>query len=631
MFRFRSFLSLLAPLVLCAIFTGCGIGKTSTTNTFPMATISGKVHGGQQPISGAQVYLYAANTTTASYGGAPTSLLNSPGYVTTDADGNFSFNGAYSLSACQTANQLVYVVSVGGNPGAGSNNSNAVLMAALGSCANLTASTFVYLNEVTTVASVYALQQFMSPGTYNVGTTSTNLTGLQNAFLTVSNLVDLTTGVAYSQLPTLSPNNFRVAPQMQVNSLANALAACVNSATPFAACGSLYSAATPTNGTAPADTLGAILNIALHPAQNVSTLYTLPPPAAAFEPALTAQPNDWTLGLYYGRTGTQYAEASSVAIDAAGDPWIGYFVGGGLEYSPIGVSFPQDVYIAQRLPDDQFQSVTITPSGAIWFNDYQFDSSGVYVSHTSSQFDSNVNQFQNASDASGLVYIANGNLTAINPAGQGTTLPTSGVGITLAIDYADNIWMPSYAGTVLEATSSGALIASEPTIGWSIGPPAAYPLSYSNTAIAMDHEGDAWIRYTINSQTTSTSTSSLVEVSPTGASLIGNGSITLPDLGTNALAIDGADTVWVPNRQGGLSHFDHTGALISSAAGYQNAAVATVYSGSLSVAGLALDSSGNAWTISNNLGYLMELIGVAAPVATPLAANLVNNSIGQRP
>ena len=170
MSRFRS---LLAPLAICASLTGCGIGKLSTTNPSAMSVISGKVHGGQQPISGAQVYLYAANTSA--YGGAPTPKLTSPGYVTTDADGNFNFNGTYDLAACQAAHQLLYLVSVGGNAGAGSNNPNAVLMAAIGDCANLNSSSFVYLNEVTTVASVYALQQFMSPGTYNVGTSSTNL------------------------------------------------------------------------------------------------------------------------------------------------------------------------------------------------------------------------------------------------------------------------------------------------------------------------------------------------------------------------------------------------------------------------------------------------------------------------
>ena len=61
--RFRVLVSFLAPLAVCAILTGCGIGTLSTTSSVPMSVISGKVHGGQQPISGAQVYLYAANTT----------------------------------------------------------------------------------------------------------------------------------------------------------------------------------------------------------------------------------------------------------------------------------------------------------------------------------------------------------------------------------------------------------------------------------------------------------------------------------------------------------------------------------------------------------------------------------------
>ena len=483
------------------------------------------------------------------------------------------------------------------------------------------------------MASVYALQQFMSPGTYNVGTSSTNLVGLQNAFLTVTNLVDLATGNAYMQAPVLYPNNYRIAPQAQVNSLANLLAACINTGTPFAACGSLYSAAKPPNATAPTDTLGAILDIALNPGNNVQALYLLPPPAAAFAPALTAQPSDWTLGLYYGRAGTQYAEPESVAIDAAGDPWVGYFVGQIREFSPVGVSFPQFA-IPPTVPQNVFEDVTITPAGAIWLNDAQFNSSGVLISKTGSQFDSNASFYQTASDANSTLYITNGNLSSINQTGQATTLYT-GTSLPLAIDAADHIWVATIAGTAQEFTSSGSLVSSEPPLGWSIGPNQTYPMYYGNMAIAIDREGDAWIRYTISSQTTSRSASSLVEISPSGATLIGNGSIPLPDTGANSIAIDGADTVWVPNAQGGLTHFDHSGNLISSATGYQNAAVmaavAPVYTGTLELTSLALDSSGNAWTTSNNFGFLMELVGVAAPVATPIAANLVTNNIGQRP
>jgi len=45
-----------------------------------------------------------------------------------------------------------------------------------------------------------------------------------------------------------------------------------------------------------------------------------------------------------------------------------------------------------------------------------------------------------------------------------------------------------------------------------------------------------------------------------------------------------------------------------------------------------VDASGNIWTSDVN-NYLVEWVGLAAPVATPLVQNLVNNptTIGQRP
>ena len=66
-------------LFLCALLlTGCLGVPVSTTNSpssVPGVAVQGKIHGGQQPIAGARVYLYAANTI--GYGSASVSLLKS--------------------------------------------------------------------------------------------------------------------------------------------------------------------------------------------------------------------------------------------------------------------------------------------------------------------------------------------------------------------------------------------------------------------------------------------------------------------------------------------------------------------------------------------------------------------------
>jgi len=113
----RPFFSLVYLSVACGLsllLSGCSLSKTSVPTTDTGLAIRGMVRGGQQPIVGANVYLFAANagvfTPNANgYGNASVSLLTSvPGsttldtsggatngdyYVTTDSNGNFSITG----------------------------------------------------------------------------------------------------------------------------------------------------------------------------------------------------------------------------------------------------------------------------------------------------------------------------------------------------------------------------------------------------------------------------------------------------------------------------------------------------------------------------------------------------------
>ena len=97
------------------------------------SSISGSVYGGQQPVSGAAIQLYAVGTS--GYGSAATSMLNTTVY--TGSDGKFSITGDYACPAAGTAfgpSTPVYMVASGGNPGLspGTNNGSLVLMAGLG-------------------------------------------------------------------------------------------------------------------------------------------------------------------------------------------------------------------------------------------------------------------------------------------------------------------------------------------------------------------------------------------------------------------------------------------------------------------------------------------------------------------
>lgn len=216
------------PATLClSLLTGCALQQTASSKPEPAVKLTGSVHGGQQPIVGAHVYLFAANTT--GYGQPSVSLLNAAStgtsdplgaYVVTDSNGAFTITSDYSC----TPNTQVYLYALGGNPGAGT-NSAAGLLAALGNCPSsgsfLASFPLIQVNEVTTIAAAYAMAGFATDATH-VSSPNTPLaqTGIANAFANAANLADITTGNAL----TITPAGNGTVPQQTINTLANILA-----------------------------------------------------------------------------------------------------------------------------------------------------------------------------------------------------------------------------------------------------------------------------------------------------------------------------------------------------------------------------------------------------------------------
>jgi hypothetical protein len=258
------------------MLAGCGLGGNVTApltqsigsqggsapgaSTTTPGQLSGSAHGGQQPIVGGTVTLWAAGTT--GYGSGATKIAT----TTTDSGGGFNLNvgGTGAASQCITG-QLNYITVTRGNPGGGTNNASA-LMAALPTPCNTSTgypgNSFVQINEATTVGAVWALQQFMSitpanaPYTgsgaapWNIGAPASNQIGLTNAFNNASQLTSITTGTSASYTltntvtyPVASANGGQynsaagtvvytstIAPDNnRVNLVANILSSCVNS------------------------------------------------------------------------------------------------------------------------------------------------------------------------------------------------------------------------------------------------------------------------------------------------------------------------------------------------------------------------------------------------------------------
>ena len=231
---------------------------------------------------------------TSGYGMVAAPLLV-PGQVKTAANGQFSFGPATPYPfTCPSASTQVYLVGTGGQPIPGITNSNLALMAGLGNCRDITNSTFVSINELTTVATAYALQGFMS-GIGSVSTSATNITGLANAVAAINQIVNTTTGNPSG--PALPSG--ALLPIAEINTLGDILAACINSAGGVAndssPCGTFFQLTK--SPSTPSDTIGAVLNLARNPGRNVQALFNMLQAQAPFQTALSVTPNDFTLAI----------------------------------------------------------------------------------------------------------------------------------------------------------------------------------------------------------------------------------------------------------------------------------------------------------------------------------------------
>lgn len=278
----RTALALSGLLMLSSGLTGCGLGTSSNSAATPVRQSSGPIgilQGGQQPISGSTIQLWAVGTSST---GAPaTPLLDT--VIKSAADGSFNISGHY---ICPTQSTYVYLTANGGNPGlsAGTNNQSIVFMAALGQCGSLSSMQYILMNEVTTVGSAFALAPFMS--SYDkVG--SPDGTALSNAFITANDLVNIATGTpGGAHLPA----GYGVDSSL-IYTIANILAACVNSTgAGSSACTAL---ANYTGGST--DVTKAAAHIQQNPNANTTQLFNLVPPNAPFQSKYTSAPASFNL------------------------------------------------------------------------------------------------------------------------------------------------------------------------------------------------------------------------------------------------------------------------------------------------------------------------------------------------
>jgi len=574
--------------VMALALTGCaglGVSPISTTGTgSAIHGIAGAVHGGQQPVVGSTVQVYLVTS------GALKGLSAAPpaATATTDSNGNFAITASYS---CPTGS-YAYIVATGGNSGGGGANPATALMAGLGPCP--VTSAVVNINEVTTVASVYALAPFMSDYKH-VGYTGSS-TGIANAFAMISAL----SNVAQGSSPGLSAPANSTIPSPEINTLADIIGNCINSSLSANTCSTLFGLVTPAAAPSmPTETIGAMLDIATNPG-SVSGIWGQVPTSPPFQPTLTQQPSDWSLSVKL--TGNNLSTPYGVAVDASGNAWVTNETGSLLSvFNSTGNGIAS---AGQPVTTSGAQGIAIDGLGNVWVantganNVLKITSGGALSATVSSGMTGPIDV---AADARNNIWVANfngNNVLEFNNSGslQNTLTASSTIArpTAVAIDFSGNVWISnSGAGTMAEYSKTAGLISAGFTDNALQGP----------AGVALDSAGRAWVAGTGGPELSGFTAAGTIA----GSAPI-YGVLSQPA----GVAVDSAGTIWVTNSTaaGGLSQFAaSTGTSVAASLGSLNTPVE-----------VAVDPSGNLWTADSGDNSVSVFIGLAAPTTTPLVA-----------
>lgn len=604
--------------LLLSCFAVGAIMLLSSCSYYPVAPTPG----------GATVALYAAGVGSS----APTILAT----VMSDSNGNFYFvSGSGAPSSSNTSyytcvpGTLLYAVASGGQStyagSAGGPNPSIKLMVALGPCGSI--PLHFRVNELTTIAAVYALNAFRTIGGAggdplgDMTQLHGNSPAINNAFATATLLANTTSGQPAATFP-LAESCLGSAPVFncfglgRLTALANALAACVRTPGGSAPCTKLF------GDTNASDTLEAALFIARNPGLvNIQDIYQLSA-GKLYIPGLSAAPTDWTISLNF--TGNGLTNTGSIAIDGSGNVWVGTGNNKVSALSPTGVALPGSPYGAAA----QVFSIAIADSGNVWVPIYKSDgppgnpgTGGVAVLNPSGTIEG---LYGTAAGALGVAIDVSGNVWALGtksasvlPSGAplfGSPFTIQGLvfgGGGIAIDTNGVAWIENDAGAVVGVNSSGTALPGSPYAGGGLG------VSFGNisTGVAIDSKDNIWVA----NPTGVTELPAGLPLSPVDftVSYIASLGVLL-----NGIAIDGSDNVWAAGGASGLvTELSSSGSLLSPV-GFTVPPILSAYD-------ISIDGAGDVWVTSGTRTGVQsfgvtEIIGAASPTVTPLVAQIRN-------
>lgn len=582
----------------------------------PTGSISGRVTGGLGPIAGSQVTLYQAGQNGYRTGAAAL------GSATANSNGRFTIG--FTSPAIP---KLLYLVAIGGNAGAG-NNSAIGMMGVVG--LSNAAPDSVTLNELTTVAGEWALAQFLDSTGQQAGAPLSNAVGIANAAAQASdNLADIATGEPSSHLPSIAECASGVPPVNcdaleRLNTLANIIAACVQSSGPSAilpSCAAATNACdivlacsgTPVDGTM----LQAAHSIATNPLSNVSQLFAAQGLVQPYQPILFDAPEGFEIALNVAALVAGFRSPLSCETDLPGDLWVanaggntviklsatGRFIG---KFAPVGAKFnqPFDMAISAK------NNVWVTNSGGTSVT--ELDSDGNLIANHSPAGALINLPFGIEIDANNNVWIGNyGNnsiseLLASEHYTSGLNFAPAGAALNgpveIVIDTGGNVFTGNFNGkSVSELTASSGY-----TTGFNFAPAGA--LFASPKGLGLDASDNVWAAnftgMNASELIASAGYTTGLSFSPTGAALAAPAS----------LQLDSAGNVWIANFDGRTLSELVTGCTSQSCNGQSfdpaGADMNAPY-------GIALDGSGNVWITNSGNNSVSEFIGLAAPTGVP--------------
>lgn len=565
------------------------VSPSPTASATPKPLLSGIVTSGNNPVANSSITAWVAGKT--GYGTGATDF----GFATATsaADGSF-----FVVPACPTGLEQIYLTAQGGNAGGGNNNS-LMMIAVLGQCNLIGFGSGYNINEVTTADAVYALAQFLSttnPGI--VGAPSSNFTGLRNAFITAANL------------------RGAMAPHQNLNSIANALAACnqTNGAssppcTELFDCalpGAVFSAGACSGGAGSVtDTLAAALSIALNPVSvSVEGISDVAIKAPLYFPSLASAPHDWSMPLNFAPSGSNFDHPRGTAIDSASRVWTtnnsgsvtalnndGTLFG---NFAPAGSNFASP----WNLAIDNSRHVWVTSEfGAVT----ALNDDGTLLGNFAPSGANLIQPYGVAIDSLGHVWLTNvaGNtVTALDNNGNlfGNFAPSGSDFKTpfgVAIDSSGHVWVAnSDNNTVTALNQDGTLFGNFAPSGSNFDGPYG---------VAIDSTGQVWVTNVGNNTVTALNNDGTLfgSFAPPGSNF------NFP----NWLAIDSRGRAWIANAEGVLTALNNDGTLFGNFA-----PPGSNFNGPF---GVAIDSSGNVWVTNYGNNTVTELVGVAGPVKTP--------------